>query len=64
VNYGDMTLVEHDSERKLFGLFQANVVHSMVHLLFGVSSLVAASAWGSGLFLIGGSRSLARIATA
>jgi hypothetical protein len=54
-SYGDMTFVGHDSEAKLLGLFQVNVVHNIVHLLFGVVGLVAASAWGSArLFLIGG----------
>ncbi len=54
-NYGDMTFVGHDSEAKLLGLFQVNVLHNIVHLLFGVAGLVLARAWESSrLFLIGG----------
>ena len=54
-NYGDMTYVGHDSEAKLLGLFQVNVLHNIVHLLFGIAGLVLARAWESSrLFLIGG----------
>ena len=54
-NYGDMTFVGHDSEAKLLGLFQVNVLHKIVHLLFGVAGLALARAWESSrLFLIGG----------
>ena len=54
-NYGDMTFAGHDSEAKLLGLFQVNILHNIVHLLFGVVGLAAARAWErSRLFLIGG----------
>ena len=54
-NYGDMTFAGHDSEAKLLGLFQVNILHNIVHLLFGVVGLAAARAWeASRLFLIGG----------
>lgn len=54
-NYADMTFAGHDSEAKLLGLFQVNILHNIVHLLFGVVGLAAARAWeASRLFLIGG----------
>lgn len=54
-NYGDMTFVGHDSEAKLLGLFQVNVLHNIVHLLFGVVGVALARAWDSSrLFLVGG----------
>ena len=54
-NYGEMTFVGHDSEAKLLGLFQVNVVHNIVHLLFGVAGLALARTWESSrLFLVGG----------
>ena len=50
-----MNFIGHDSEAKLLGIFQVNVVHNIVHLLFGVIGLAAARAWESSrLFLIGG----------
>ncbi len=55
MNYGDMTFLGHDSEAKLLGLFQVNILHNIVHLLFGVAGLAAARAWEtSRLFLVGG----------
>ena len=54
-NFGDMNFIGHDSEAKLLGIFQVNVVHNIVHLLFGVLGLAAARAWESArLFLLGG----------
>ena len=54
-NFGDMNFIRHDSEAYLLGIFQVNVVHNIVHLLFGVVGLAAARAWESSrLFLIGG----------
>ncbi len=54
-NFGDMNFIGHDSEAKLLGIFQVNVLHNIVHLLFGVVGLAAARAWESSrLFLIGG----------
>ena len=54
-NFGDMNFIGHESEAKLLGIFQVNVVHNIVHLLFGVVGVAAARAWEpSRLFLIGG----------
>ena len=54
-NFDDINFIGHDSEAKLLGIFQVNVVHNIVHLLFGVLGLAAARAWESSrLFLIGG----------
>lgn len=54
-NYDAMTFASHDSDAKLLGIFQVNVLHNIVHLLFGVVGLVAARAFdASRLFLIGG----------
>ncbi len=54
-NYADMTFVGHDSDAKLLGLFQVNVLHNIVHLLFGVAGLALARTWESSrLFLVGG----------
>jgi hypothetical protein len=54
-NFGDMNFIGHDSEAKLLGIFQVNVVHNIVHLLFGVLGLAAARAWESSrLYLLGG----------
>lgn len=54
-SFGDMNFIGHGSEAKLLGIFQVNVLHNIVHLLFGVAGLAAARAWESSrLFLIGG----------
>ncbi len=54
-NYDDLGFIGHDSEAKLLGIFQVNVLHNIVHLLFGVIGLAAARAWQSSrVFLIGG----------
>jgi arginine exporter protein ArgO len=54
-NYDTMTFASHDSDAKLLGIFQVNVLHNIVHLIFGVIGLVAARAFDtSRLFLIGG----------
>jgi hypothetical protein len=50
-----MTFAGHESEAKVLGLFQVNVLHSLVHLLFGVAGLAAArSRDASRLYLVGG----------
>ena len=52
-NYGDMNFIGEGSEAKLFG--QVNVVHNIVHLLFGVVGIPPAkTASGARTFLIGG----------
>ena len=54
-NYDDLGFIGHESEAKLLGIFQVNIVHNIVHLLFGVLGLAAAKTWqGSRLFLVGG----------
>jgi len=53
--YGDMNFIGEDSEAKLLGLFQVNVVHNLVHLLFGIVGIALARTWsGARTFLIGG----------
>lgn len=44
-NYDTMTFATHGSEAKLLGLFEVNVLHNIVHLLFGVAGLAMARAW-------------------
>ncbi len=54
-NYDDLGFIGHESEAKLLGVFQVNIVHNIVHLLFGVLGLAAAKTWqASRLFLVGG----------
>ena len=54
-NFGDMNFIGHDSEAKLLGIFQVNVLHNIVHLLFGVLGIAATRAWESArLYLVGG----------
>ena len=44
-NFDTITFASHESEAKLLGLFQVNVLHNIVHLLFGVAGLVLARTW-------------------
>jgi arginine exporter protein ArgO len=54
-DYDTMTFASDDSDAELLGIFQVNVLHNIVHLLFGVVGLAAARAFDtSRLFLIGG----------
>ena len=54
-NYDTMTFVDHESEAQLLGLFRVNILHNIVHLLFGVAALVAARAMNwSRSYLVGG----------
>ncbi len=54
-NYDSLGFVGHESEAKLLGIFQVNILHNLVHVAFGVAGLAAAATWiGSRLFLIGG----------
>jgi Domain of unknown function (DUF4383) len=54
-NYDQLGFIGHESQAKLLGIFQVNVVHNIVHLLFGVLGLAAAKTWpASRLFLVGG----------
>ncbi len=55
-NYDDMTVIGHESEALLLGVFQVNVVHNLVHLAFGVAGIAAARAhiWSRNFLLVGG----------
>ncbi len=54
-NYDDMTFAGHESGAKLLGIFQVSVLHSLVHLLFGIAGLALARTWsGARSFLLGG----------
>ncbi len=53
--YDSMTFAGHDSEAELLGIFQVNVLHNIVHLLFGIAGIaLARTAWNARAFLIGG----------
>ncbi len=60
-NYDTMQFAGHDSNAKLFGLFQVSVLHNIVHLLFGVLGLTlgrspgtakAFLVWGGAAYLL------------
>ncbi len=54
-NFDDMTFASHDSGSELLGIFQVNILHSIVHLLFGIVGIAASrTSPGSKSFLIGG----------
>ncbi|CAL9315853.1 hypothetical protein SUDANB25_05463 [Streptomyces sp. SudanB25_2051] len=40
--YDSLAFASHESDAKLFGLFQVSVLHNIVHLLFGVAGAVSA----------------------
>jgi hypothetical protein len=41
-NFGDLSFAGHDSDARLFGLFQVSILHNIVHLLFGIAGLAVA----------------------
>ena len=41
-NFGDLSLAGHESDARLFGLFQVSILHNIVHLLFGIAGLALA----------------------
>jgi len=41
-NYSEMEFASHESDARLFGVFQVSILHNIVHLLFGVAGLVMA----------------------
>lgn len=41
-NYGEMTFASHESGAMLLGLFGVNILHNIVHLLFGVVGVATA----------------------
>ncbi|MEV3988698.1 DUF4383 domain-containing protein [Streptomyces sp. NPDC049837] len=55
-DYGAMEFAEHDSEAKLFGVFQVSILHNLVHLLFGLAGLSMARAASTArtFLLVGG----------
>ena len=54
-NFGDLYFAGHESDAKLFGLFQVSVLHNIVHLLFGVAGLaLSRTVSGARTFLVGG----------
>ena len=53
--YGGLDFAGHNSEAKLFHLFQVSWLHNIIHLAFGLAGLVLARTWETArLFLIGG----------
>jgi Domain of unknown function (DUF4383) len=54
-NYDDLKFAGHDSDAQLLGIFDASILHNIVHLLFGVAGLALARTYdGARNFLIGG----------
>jgi hypothetical protein len=54
-DYDTMEFAGHESEAKLFGVFQVSVLHNIVHLLFGVAGLaMARNVVTARTFLVGG----------
>ncbi len=60
-NLGDIEFVDHESDAELLGLFQVNILHNIVHLLFGVFGLMLARTIPSArsFLLLGGAAYLA-----
>lgn len=54
--YGEMTFASHESGALLLGIFGVNILHNVVHLLFGVVGLAAARTASAAKYflLIGG----------
>jgi Domain of unknown function (DUF4383) len=54
-NYDTMQFAGHESKSELLGIFQVSVLHSIVHLLFGVVGLaMARTTRNAVVYLIGG----------
>lgn len=54
-DFDSMTFAGHESDAKLFGVFQVSILHNIVHALFGVAGLALSQSWtGARGFLIGG----------
>ena len=45
-NYDDLTRFDGEGA-KIFGIFGANILENIVHLLYGVAGLAAASSWAA-----------------
>ncbi len=46
-NFGDITFAGDESKAELLGIFQTSILHNIVHALFGVAGLLAASRWAA-----------------
>lgn len=55
-NFSDMEFVGHESEAELLGIFRVNILHNIVHLLFGIIGLAAARTlmWSKSFLIYGG----------
>lgn len=54
-NFDSITFADHQSDAKLLGIFQVNILHNVVHVLFGVIGFLLARTWtGARDFLIWG----------
>src|SRR5829696_9601872 len=54
-DYDTMTFASENSNAELLGIFQVNVLHNIVHVLFGIAGIAAARYFDSSrLFLLGG----------
>lgn len=54
-SFSEMSFAGHESDARLFGLFQVSILHNIVHLLFGVAGLaMARRADSARTYLIGG----------
>ena len=54
-NYGDLSFVGHDSDAKVFGVFQTSILDNLLYLLFGVVGIVLSRTRRSArAFLVGG----------
>ena len=60
-NYGSMGFAGHESQAKLFGIFQVSILHNLVHLVFGVLGLILGRSpgtaknflvWGGAVYLL------------
>lgn len=53
-DYDQLELFGRDSQAELLGLFRVSILHNIVHMLFGVGLLAAASSALSKIYLLGG----------
>jgi hypothetical protein len=54
-NYDELKFAGHNSDAQLLGIFDASILHNIVHLLFGLAGIALARTMdGARSFLIGG----------
>lgn len=54
-DFDQLQFASHDSEAKLFGIFQVSVLHNIVHLLFGIVGFMMSRTFSiAKLYLVGG----------